>query len=128
MEILYQPFVWFVKLPLFLMLYKIFGRLRWMRWAVYLGLLATTLFAIASVTVAAVYYTPLANNAQSDIMNNLERPLGWLRNESPSYEMAALNLANDLFLLILPMPVVWSLNVPVRKRISISAMFFLGTG
>ncbi|MCJ1333205.1 hypothetical protein MMC10_009899 [Thelotrema lepadinum] len=40
--------------------------------------------------------------------------------------MAAINLVDDLFLLALPLSAVWSLSLPIRKKISVSAMFLIG--
>lgn len=36
------------------------------------------------------------------------------------------NLVSDLYLILIPLPAVWSLQMPLQKKISVSAMFLTG--
>ncbi|KAF7512747.1 hypothetical protein GJ744_000314 [Endocarpon pusillum] len=42
------------------------------------------------------------------------------------FASVAINMALDLAVVILPLPVVWSLHMPTRKKIAVSLMFSLG--
>lgn len=42
------------------------------------------------------------------------------------YANAAINLTTDVFILLLPIHVLWGLHMPVRQRISLCALFGLG--
>ncbi len=41
---------------------------------------------------------------------------------------ALCNVLADLFILTLPMPILWSLQIDVRKKIAVGALFVLGSG
>ncbi len=42
------------------------------------------------------------------------------------FASVAINMALDLAVVVLPLPVVWSLRMPTRKKIAVSLMFSLG--
>ena len=108
------------------MLLEIFGRFKWMRICVWAGLILSGLFGVASVVIEVVACTA---QKQGKI-----KPKVWStpisstcdENASPSFAMAAVNLADDIFLLILPLSAVWTLRLPIRKKICVSAMFLIG--
>lgn len=37
------------------------------------------------------------------------------------------NVASDLYLIVLPLPAVWALNLPLRRKVGISAIFLTGS-
>lgn len=39
---------------------------------------------------------------------------------------AAINVFTDLVILVLPMPIIWNLNVPLKSKLSLSFIFGLG--
>ena len=39
---------------------------------------------------------------------------------------AAINTASDLILILLPQPVIWSLNMDWRRQVGLSAVFLVG--
>jgi hypothetical protein len=39
---------------------------------------------------------------------------------------AALNVASDIMILILPIPIVWGLNTDVRKKVILTGLFSMG--
>ena len=42
------------------------------------------------------------------------------------FASVAINMALDLAVVVLPLPVVWSLRMPTRKKVAVSLMFSLG--
>lgn len=40
---------------------------------------------------------------------------------------AAINVVTDLVILILPLTVIWGLNIPTRSKLSLSFIFSLGS-
>ncbi|KAI9852612.1 MAG: hypothetical protein M1838_000060 [Thelocarpon superellum] len=44
------------------------------------------------------------------------------------YATSSINLVTDLIILVLPMPVIWSLKVPRRQKYVLCAIFVLGSG
>lgn len=43
-----------------------------------------------------------------------------------AYSSGAFNVATDLFVLVVPMPTVWSMNLSTAKKLRVSAVFGLG--
>lgn len=39
---------------------------------------------------------------------------------------AALNIASDIMILVLPIPIVWGLNTDMRKKITLTGLFSMG--
>lgn len=42
------------------------------------------------------------------------------------FSTAGISTLTDLWILIMPMPMVWGLNMPLRQRVSIMMLFALG--
>ena len=126
--IVYQPVMWLIKLPIFLMLLEIFGHLRWMRYLVWVGITLTASFAISAVTVEArACLQPSANDSVASLVD-VESSYACQRSNSPSVTMAALNLSIDVMLFILPIPAVCPLRLLRRQKAKVIAMFAIGLG
>ena len=41
--------------------------------------------------------------------------------------IGVVSLVSDLYLVILPLPAVWQLQLPLRRKLAVSAMFFTGS-
>ena len=60
------------------------------------------------------------------------RPLDtlWLGDCAPSFatsvSTSVLNIVSDVALLILPQPLLWRLQMPIRKKLALSSVFCLG--
>ena len=123
---MYQLVVWLIKLPLFLILLEVFGRFRWMRLFVWGGLIFSGAFSVAAVTLEVVVCNPTTNGKSGAKVWSMLSSFRCARNVSPSFAMSSVNLVVDVFLLVLPLSAVWSLHLPMRKKISVSAMFLIG--
>lgn len=42
------------------------------------------------------------------------------------YVMAAFNVLSDFYLLAIPIPVVWKLQLPLRRKVGVIAVFMTG--
>ncbi|MCJ1466364.1 hypothetical protein MMC07_004983 [Pseudocyphellaria aurata] len=122
---IYLPLVWLVKLSLFLLLLQIFNGLRWMRYFVYFGVTLTGLFYLSVSIVLIVLCAPRDGQSQTSY------PLALASrrcepSKAISYSVGIFNVVTDFYLLILPLPAVWSLQLPIRKKIGVSAIFLTG--
>ena len=125
---LYQPVIWFIKLPLFLLLLEVFGRLRWMRFWAWGGILFSGLFSLGALSTEAQVCAPSWNTNDAMEWLSIVSSVACLQNQSPSYQMAAINLVMDIFILILPLPAIWSLHLQIKKKVAVSAVFMTGLG
>lgn len=127
-EIIYGPCIWFIKLSLFLLLLELFGRLRWLRYMAIAGMTVTGLFYGATVVVYPVMCSPRGPAPQSQV--SYIRALTSEKCRQARLLMnlvGVINVISDLYLILLPLPAVWSLNLPLRKKIGVSTIFFTGS-
>ncbi|KAM0801902.1 hypothetical protein BDR22DRAFT_145079 [Usnea florida] len=125
-ELIYGPCLWFVKLSLFVLYLEIFGLLRWLRYSVYFGIITTGLFYFATMMVFAITCSPKNGYGQTAYLMGLRSPA--CSRTRPLIEITgAFSVVSDLYLVILPLPAVWSMQLPLRKKIGVSAMFLTGS-
>ena len=119
---LYGPVISIVKLALFILNLYIISSLRWLRILVYLGATLKILFYFACTIALAALGSP--HNGQ----NYLEVAKGrdGARSKTLGVVQGVGNVVSDFYLLIVPLPAVWGLQLPLKKRLGISAIF--GTG
>ncbi|KAL8860624.1 MAG: hypothetical protein Q9178_002977 [Gyalolechia marmorata] len=120
---LYGPVIFLVKLALFLLYLHLFGRLRWLKWLVWFGILFTGLFYIPGVFIPFTLCAPTKGETW------LERSMTpKCRNGAQDYGVAhgTINVLSDFYLLIIPIPAVLSLKMPMEKKIGVIAIFMTG--
>lgn len=92
------------------------------RYLIYFGIPFLGLFYTACLLVEVISCTPRSGEtwleATSSKRCNTDLTLG--------YVMAAFNVTSDFYLLAIPIPVVWKLQLPLRKKIGVSAVFMTG--
>lgn len=123
-DLLYGPVAFCAKLSLFLLYNRLFGRHRWIRYLVYLGISSAAAMYTASMVVYG--YLCLPRRGQSWIEDGLSSRchnqfimIGYVR--------GPFNVLSDLYLLFLPLPAVWQLQLPLRKRLGIAGIFLTGS-
>lgn len=92
------------------------------------GIVVTGLFYWATLVVFATLCAPRGTGTQSQ-MSYLQalasakcertRPLSVL--------VGAFNVVSDLYLILLPLPAVWSLNLPLPKKLGVLTIFLTGS-
>ena len=124
-EAIYGPLIWLVKLSLFLMLLELFGLLTWLRVSVWIGIVITGLFYFSHFVATLALCAPRGDQSQ----------LSWLKVLSSStcqangalfLPVGIANLVSDIYLILIPLPVIWRLQLPLSKKIGISAIFLTG--
>ena len=123
-DLMYGPIAFCAKLSLFLLYYRLFARHQWIRHLVYLGIAAAAAMYIAGMIVYG--YLCLPRHGQTWIQAGLSSRchkqfimIGYVR--------GPFNVISDLYLLFLPLPAVWELHLPLRRRLGISAIFLTGS-
>lgn len=125
-ESVYAPCMWFIKLALFVLYLEVFGRLRWLRYLVFAGIIINGLFSIASMVAFIVMCGPKNGQSQFSYISALASPM-CTRSRSLVIILGVVNVISDLYLILIPLPAVWSLQLSFRKKIGLSAMFFTGS-
>ena len=119
---LYGPVISIIKLALFSLILHIFSSLRWLRILVYLGAVFNILFYFSGTIALAIMGSP--HNGQ----NYLEVAAGPSGDHSKTFGVVSgiVSVLSDFYLLLIPVPAVWGLQLPLKKRIGLLAIF--GTG
>ena len=124
LELMYAPIIFCAKLSLFLLYHRLFGRHFWIRYLVYLGIFCSV--AMYATGIIVYGYLCLPRSGQSWVKAVLSSRchqqfimVGYVR--------GSFNILSDLYLLLLPLPAVWQLHLPVRKRLGIAIVFLTGS-
>ncbi|MCJ1254964.1 hypothetical protein MMC24_002780 [Lignoscripta atroalba] len=119
---IYGPVIFLVKLAIFLLLLHLFSRLRWLRYLVYTGIAITGLFYFSGVIVAFVLCGP--SPGQDYLAASMTPRCMKLARYGVAQGVA--NVLSDFYLLFIPIPAIWSLQLPTRKKIGVSSIFMTG--
>ena len=117
-QAIYGPFVWLVKLTIFILYIEIFGSIRWLRLSAFIGALFTGMVYLGSMIVFLVFCSPFVVEWTSQ---RCHRAAPFLAS------VGVVNFVSDLFLIVLPLPAVWNLQLPRKKKVAISVIFMTGT-
>ena len=123
-EMLYGPIAFCAKLSLFLLYYRIFARHQWIRYLTYLGIGSAAAMYTASTIVYGYLCLPRRGQSWLEagfLPSRCQRQFIML-----AYVRGPFNVLSDLYLLFLPLPAVWQLQLPLRKRLGIAGIFVTG--
>lgn len=104
---------------------QIFGILKWMRVACITGIVLTTGFHFSIAIAFAAMCAPSTGSSQLDFL------AAFMSNTCDSARIVVViqgvgSVVTDFYLLILPLPAVWSLQMPIKRKIAVSSMFMVG--
>ena len=121
-EILLGPAIFFAKLALLLLYLRLFSPSKRMRYLIYFGIVFSFCLYFTNLPLDAIMCAPRHGQAWDDlnVLAQCEKTLPF------AIVQGTLNVAVDLFVLWLPIPVVWHLNMPTKKKIGIIGIFTTG--
>lgn len=108
----------------FLLLYRrLFGSNRNVRYAVYIGGLAMSLIYLLYIPLLAGFCAGLLVNPPGTpgVLAKCQRL--WIPH---AFVYGGGNVMIDLYIMLLPMPIIWRLQLPFKKRFGISVLFTTG--
>lgn len=116
------PVFLFTKLTFMLMYLKIFGPMRWLRWTCYAGITGMTLF-YTSYWVDQLYVsTPQHGQSWLEVFSTAR----YFERIKLGVPLGIVGLVFDVYLFVLPIAGVIQLQMPLRRKVEVSAMFFTG--
>ncbi|KAF2970324.1 hypothetical protein GQX73_g3175 [Xylaria multiplex] len=125
-EILAPQALCFVKVSVLILYLRIFSVIRWMRIASIIAIILVVAFHLAVSICFAVMCSPSTGDSQLDFLAafisescNKTRVLVVIQ--------GAGSVISDFFLLVLPLPAVWKLQMPIKRKLAVSSMFLVGT-
>ena len=126
-EIMYSVIILAAKLSILLLYLRVFVPARSQKTWVYYAIIFVIIFNIVFYTIAtfirAFSCTPRAKiwdpNLPGTCINHYDIYTIVIVN-------AGLNVISDVFMILIPMSVIWKLHISRKRKIKISAFFFLG--
>ncbi|KAL8929894.1 MAG: hypothetical protein Q9208_001038 [Pyrenodesmia sp. 3 TL-2023] len=121
-EALWGPFIWIIKLALFLLYLKLFERFLWFRPLIWGGITVTGLFYFSILITDLVLCAPRAHetyiNAFSTPRCNLTKKVG--------VASGGFNIVTDAYLLALPCIAVSKIQIDPKKKMGVMMGFSAG--
>ena len=112
----------FTKLALFLLYYRLFASKKGAKIAISLGILVNSIFYVASCIVLITLCLPRRGESWMSTSYAARcKPASKIGNVQGVY-----GVISDLYIFILPLPVLWNLQMPLRRKLGISAIFCTG--
>ncbi|CAD6576229.1 MAG: hypothetical protein ASARMPREDX12_007798 [Alectoria sarmentosa] len=122
LDVLYSPTILMAKLSLLLLYLQIFRPNVRLRYCIYLSMGFLSLFYCATFIAYAVLSIPKPGQSQLAAILSVDTakdiPLG--------ITQGAVSVASDFYIFCLPIPVVWKLQLPPRKKVGVLSIFMTG--
>ena len=112
----------FAKIALFLLYYRIFASSRAATIAICLGILLCSCYYISAAIVLLVLCVPRSHDSWIS-PRSIARCRPTTRLGIPG---GVFNLVSDLYIFVLPLPLLLKLQMPLRRKIGITALFLTG--
>jgi hypothetical protein len=112
----------FIKTSILLLYHRLFrlGSSPLMCWLIWLGIAFHLLFYGAIAGLILALWGPCGTVAGSEA-NRICRDVN-----ATTVVQGALNVATDLYVLLLPLLVLWRLHMPLKRKLRAGAVFFTG--
>jgi len=118
-----QAFAFFTsRLPIFLLYLRLFGRNKTFRTAAYFGLVADFAVYLSAIPLLSYFCTPSPGQSWGSL--NVFAKC----KELVVYAViqGSCNIALDLFIFMLPLPTIFGLHLPLKRKLGVLTIF--GTG
>lgn len=112
----------FAKLSILLLLFRLFSPNRRFRYSIYVGIVWATLISLVTVVIA----TALCSPRKGEAFNNIMVAQRCHHLQSWAVAQGALNVLLDFYILYLPIPVVWKLQLGRNRRVGVLGVFMTG--
>lgn len=122
-SLFYGPMLFFAKASILLFFYRTFQPAAWFRCCIYVLLALITGTYWMTVPMCFYYCMPHPNTGQQwdlTILANCNHLA------TPGLVQAAMNIAVDIAVFCLPLPIVFSLQMPLSRKLSVAGIFATG--
>ena len=120
--IMVTPALGLIKCSFFIQYYMLFRPFRWVRISVWIGATISAVFYVAVTITAFVLESPWPGESL------LEDILSWhyFKFAQFSIPTGVIGMLVDWYLLILPIPAVWTLRMSTSKKLGVLIIFMTG--
>ncbi|KAL8885001.1 MAG: hypothetical protein Q9215_007074 [Flavoplaca cf. flavocitrina] len=115
----YPPGVYFTKAAILVLYLRIFSVKRVMRALIYVGLIVLFLVYATFIPLTVVFCTPRNGGAWDLVLlQKCQQTTG-----IAAVVQAVFGLLSDIYILVLPLPIIWNLNLKPKKKIGLAVVF-----
>ena len=119
-QVTYKAAINLVKCCILLLYLRLFNVVRWFRLASWGLLTIVAMYCTASIMATIFQCSPVIRAFDKDTPGTcIDTAKFWFAN-------AGFSIATDIMILLLPMPLVWKLEVPVTQKVALVAVFTVG--
>ena len=120
-QITYKAAINLTKCSILLLYLRIFNKIRWFKWACWFVLAAVAMYMTGSVLVTIFQCKPIRAAFDKTIADKV-----CVDNTQFWYANAGFSISTDVIILLLPMPLVYQLQVPWPQKAALTGVFALG--
>ncbi|KAI1293196.1 hypothetical protein F5Y03DRAFT_411326 [Xylaria venustula] len=120
-ELLYGLVFPIEKTTILLLYLRLFHVHRWFRITTYILIAYIWLWGISEVIVAIAQCIPIAYQWDKSLDGHCINQLAYYR------WVSVPNVIHDVVMLVLPLPMVWSLQIDLRQKVALSGVFLIGS-
>lgn len=119
-QVTYKASINLTKCCILLLYLRLFRIVRWFRWSCWAILACVASYLTASVTATIFQCQPVMRAFDKSLEGTcIDMAKFWFAN-------AGFSIATDIIILLLPMPLVWRLEVPTAQKVALMAVFAVG--
>jgi hypothetical protein len=131
LQVFTTPLLWIIKLSICSFIFHAFRPIAYIRRLIYAIVLLTGLSAVVAVFINGIVCGPKGGQDRASYMAGLtstecSSPTGII--QLLSLTSTAINLLQDLFLILLPLPAISKLHLPARRKTGVFLIFMTGAG
>ncbi|RYP21171.1 hypothetical protein DL767_009317 [Monosporascus sp. MG133] len=120
MKITYKASINLTKTSILLLYLRIFTGVRWFRWGCIFVMACIAMFCLATITATIFQCNPIEKAFNQTMKGHC------INNGRFWYANASFNIFTDLIILIIPMPLVYGLQIPRVQKAGLVIVFALG--
>lgn len=120
-QISYKASINLTKCSILLLYLRLFERVRWLRWTCWFLITCVAMYCTASVLVTIFQCTPVEKAFNKTI------PGHCIDNGQFWYANAGFSIATDIVIYLIPMPLVYRLQIPWVQRAALMVVFAMGS-
>jgi hypothetical protein len=113
----------FSRVPVFMLYQRLFHSVRWLRYCCYAGVVAAFAIYVHTVPLVAALCAPRPGSTWT----SAETFARCSRGKPDSIAQGVGNIVLDLYALLLPLPVIWGLHLPLKKKLGVMVVFLTGS-
>ena len=121
-EMSYGPTILFTKLSLLLLYLRLFSLDRNIKYAIYFGIMANLVFYAATTVILGTLCLPRHGQGWSESAQTARCRHSIVMD----YPFGIFGVVSDFYIFIIPIPIVINMNLPLRKKIGVLAIFATG--